>query len=332
MKQEQPVSSRTPTTPGRTSISPVNSCGRPASKPKKNMTGAIMLHADSDPRDGETVEAAKKRILVAYAAHDPPPSVIIDFGNGLQGLWLLEREFVFPKLASAPKSKAYDDEVQARVASVEDRNRALAIATWRSTGDTQRRPAASIARDNQFSQREEDGAGADHTPVEHRQANRRPLSPRAIPRRRPLVKGRPGGKGEEGRRQEKLQPLGKSLPVPGPRSRFAGATYEEMRDALLEHQDPESPNGRNQGDGQRRTGVAPDFRQAPSTAGVIILARHTTQRGYSSAVSPPRRFTTRRSSLSGAAARGRKSTKPRLRARLYAFLDLCKTKTGRASL
>ena len=41
-----------------------NSCGRPGSKPKKaDMTGAIMLHADSDPRDGETIEAAKKRIL-----------------------------------------------------------------------------------------------------------------------------------------------------------------------------------------------------------------------------------------------------------------------------
>ena len=46
-----------------------NSCGRPGSKPKKaDMTGAIMLHADSDPRDGETIEAAKKRILTAYAA------------------------------------------------------------------------------------------------------------------------------------------------------------------------------------------------------------------------------------------------------------------------
>ena len=44
-----------------------NSCGRPGRKPKKaDMTGAIMLHADSDPRDGETIEAAKKRILAAY--------------------------------------------------------------------------------------------------------------------------------------------------------------------------------------------------------------------------------------------------------------------------
>ena len=114
-----------------------NSCGRPGSKPKKaDMTGAIMLHADSDPRDGETIEAAKKRILAAYAVHDPPPSIIVDSGNGLQGIWLLEREFIFPKLASPPNSKAYDNEVQARVAPIEDRNRALALATDAPPGRT----------------------------------------------------------------------------------------------------------------------------------------------------------------------------------------------------
>jgi hypothetical protein len=112
-----------------------NSCGKPESKPKKtDMTGAVMLHADSDPRDGETIDTAKKRILAAYAAHDPQPSVIIDSGNGLQGLWLLESEFVFPKLTSPPNSKAYDDEVQARVAPIEDRNRALALATGAPPG------------------------------------------------------------------------------------------------------------------------------------------------------------------------------------------------------
>ena len=110
------------------------------------MPGAIMLHADSDPRDGETIEAAKKRILAAYAAHDPPPSLIVDSGNGLQGLWLLEPEFVFPKLTSALNTTAYDEEVKVRVAPIEDRNRALAIATDASTGDSQRRPAAAITR------------------------------------------------------------------------------------------------------------------------------------------------------------------------------------------
>ena len=55
------------------------------------MTGAVMLHADSDPREGETIEAAKERIQAAYDAHDPPPSIIVDSGNGLQGIWLLDQ-------------------------------------------------------------------------------------------------------------------------------------------------------------------------------------------------------------------------------------------------
>ena len=155
-----------------------NSCGRPGSKPKKaDMTGAIMLHADSDPRDGETIEAAKKRIMAAYAAHDPPPSIIVDSGNGLQGLWLLEPEFVFPKLTSAPNSKAYDEEVQTRVAPIEDRNRALAIATDAPPGTHNADRLLRLPGTINFPNAKKTGAGADHTPVEHRQANRRSLSP-----------------------------------------------------------------------------------------------------------------------------------------------------------
>ena len=63
-----------------------NLCGQPRKKPDKAaMTGAVMLHTDDDPRDGETPEAAKARILAAYEAHDPPPSVVIDFGQRLAG-------------------------------------------------------------------------------------------------------------------------------------------------------------------------------------------------------------------------------------------------------
>ena len=102
---------------------------------KADMTGAIMLHADNDPNEGETIEAAKARIMSAYDAHDPPPSIVIDSGNGLQGIWLLDKEHVFPAMVSTtPKSKEFEAEAQARAAPVEDRNRALATATGAPAG------------------------------------------------------------------------------------------------------------------------------------------------------------------------------------------------------
>ena len=113
-----------------------NSCGRPTVKPTKAaMTGAIMLHADNDPNEGEAIEAAKARIKAAYASHTPPPSLVIDSGNGLQGLWLLDREHVFPAMVSTtPESKEFKAEVKDRGAPVEDRNKALAAATGAPAG------------------------------------------------------------------------------------------------------------------------------------------------------------------------------------------------------
>lgn len=49
------------------------------------------LHVDIDPqKDGETPEDCKARAQVALAAFDPPPSVVVDSGNGVQAMWLLE--------------------------------------------------------------------------------------------------------------------------------------------------------------------------------------------------------------------------------------------------
>ncbi len=102
-----------------------NLCGAPSKKPAKDdMVGAIMLHTDDDPRDGETPEAAKARIRATYEAHDPPPSIIIDSGNGLQGIWPLQTEYVFPK----------SGDVETRVAEIEDRNKALAAALGTQSG------------------------------------------------------------------------------------------------------------------------------------------------------------------------------------------------------
>ena len=102
-----------------------NLCGRVKKKPTKaDMTGAIFLHTDDDPREGETPEIAKARILAAYDAHDPPPSIIVDSGNGLQGFWLFQEDYQLPEI----------EDVEERVAEIELRNKALAKALGTTPG------------------------------------------------------------------------------------------------------------------------------------------------------------------------------------------------------
>jgi hypothetical protein len=48
------------------------------------------LHVDIDPRGAESTEECKARACKALATHEPPPSVVIDSGNGIQAFWLLE--------------------------------------------------------------------------------------------------------------------------------------------------------------------------------------------------------------------------------------------------
>lgn len=123
-----------------------NLCGRPTKKPTKaEMLGALFLHTDDDPRDGETPDEAKPRILATYDALDLPPSIIIDSGNGMQGLWLLDADYQFPELKltkptirdpkkPTPEEGAYKEEVETRVAEIENRNKALAQALGTQTG------------------------------------------------------------------------------------------------------------------------------------------------------------------------------------------------------
>lgn len=112
-----------------------NVCGRPKKKPAKaDVTAAAFLHTDNDPHDGETPEAAKERILASLQAHDPPPSIIVDSGNGLQGLWLLEEEFPIPRPAAGLEGDALKKAVDAGARAIEDRNRVLAAATGAPPG------------------------------------------------------------------------------------------------------------------------------------------------------------------------------------------------------
>lgn len=59
---------------------------------KRDIRTVRALHVDIDPdkKSEETPEQCKERALKALKAFDPPPSVLVDSGNGIQAMWLLE--------------------------------------------------------------------------------------------------------------------------------------------------------------------------------------------------------------------------------------------------
>src|SRR5262249_50186481 len=70
------------------SINPTKGALKSKAK-KQDIVTAEFVHADLDPSDGETPDAAKARYLMALKKHEHA-SAIIDSGNGIQALWRLE--------------------------------------------------------------------------------------------------------------------------------------------------------------------------------------------------------------------------------------------------
>ena len=86
------------------------------------------------PEKGEEPAAAKVRIAAIYDAHDPSPSIIVDSGNGLQALWLLEEPYPFPRPASGLDKDARKAAADVWARPIEDRNKVLAAATGAPAG------------------------------------------------------------------------------------------------------------------------------------------------------------------------------------------------------
>jgi putative DNA primase/helicase len=87
---------------------------RDSKKKKQDIEYVDCLHVDADPKEGENPETFKARVIPLFEAHDPPPTAIVDSGNGIQGLWKI----------SNPVSVT--DKTQ--IADIESRNAALAEA------------------------------------------------------------------------------------------------------------------------------------------------------------------------------------------------------------
>jgi putative DNA primase/helicase len=80
---------------------------------KKDIAAVEYLHADLDPNDSESTDAAKARYLERIAACERHATALVDSGNGIQGLWKLETQVVL----DSPE----------RIADVEARTKALTL-------------------------------------------------------------------------------------------------------------------------------------------------------------------------------------------------------------
>jgi hypothetical protein len=56
---------------------------------KADITAGEFVHADLDPKDGETPDAAKQRYLAALETFEPHCTALVDSGNGIQAAWRL---------------------------------------------------------------------------------------------------------------------------------------------------------------------------------------------------------------------------------------------------
>ena len=310
-----------------------NSCGRPGRKPTKAaMTGAIMLHADSDPNEGETVEAAKARIKAAYDAHVPPPSIIIDSGNGLQGIWLLDKEHAFPAMVSTtPKSKEFEAEAQTRAAPIEGRNRALATATGAPAGtynvDRLLRLPGTINFPN--AKKKAQGRIIRLSSIVKLTSARYPL--KQFP-----AAGQASSNAGHGAKKKKAGGTDTSRSAKAFRAGAAlkagGADYEEMREALLGHNDPEIAEwarGKGMDNGERELRRVYD--RALTSGEIDIRAPYDTARTFQRGLAVLLRHH-RGAFFEWSGCAWLEVDEAGLRARLYAFLNQCQSRTANGEL
>lgn len=90
-------------------FSPARAKGFPSKKTTKADIDAVpALHVDLDPRPGE----GRVQIEVDLRAYDPPPSVIVCSGGGLQGYWLLAEPQLIRSLADIERIEAYNRRIR----------------------------------------------------------------------------------------------------------------------------------------------------------------------------------------------------------------------------
>jgi hypothetical protein len=86
-------------------------------KPSKADIRAVeFFHVDIDPRDGEPLSQERDRILRSLTselpAGVPPPSIILDSGNGFWGLWRLDTAIPLEIIDTIPEVERYNRQLE----------------------------------------------------------------------------------------------------------------------------------------------------------------------------------------------------------------------------
>lgn len=81
---------------------------------KKDVENLDWLHVDIDPADGVDPAEAREKAIDALRAYIPPPTLIIDSGNGVQGFWHLEKPglYIGGVVAAAEEAEAYSRKIE----------------------------------------------------------------------------------------------------------------------------------------------------------------------------------------------------------------------------
>lgn len=80
---------------------------------KEDVEELAWLHVDIDPRRGEDPAEARAAALKKLTDFTPPPSLIIDSGGGLQGLWRLDEPlYIGGNIPAAEEAEAYNQQIE----------------------------------------------------------------------------------------------------------------------------------------------------------------------------------------------------------------------------
>lgn len=93
-------------------VNPARSALKSKAK-KEDVEELAWLHVDVDPVKGQDPAEARAAALEKLHAFDPPPSLIIDSGGGLQGFWRLQEGlYVGGNIPMAEEAEAYNQQLE----------------------------------------------------------------------------------------------------------------------------------------------------------------------------------------------------------------------------